>query len=204
MIFRQDRPTTPLTSALSSVELCRDLIAGLDDTDVLVTQLLQDMLQVATSRIVSYLNYDLERVERVATYNLTEDATKLSLACPIDPSVTRVDSLNSDGAVNKTIAASEYNLIHDRVYGNFTEDRYRVTYTAGYTAVANVIQAPHDLEYACRLLVAELWHSRGRSLSVTREELQGVSSVSYKERPYMPDEVLGLLEPYLRRGIIVG
>ena len=177
-------------------------------TDETEQNLLAFYIEEATDQIKNFCNRDfayetgiVEKIEGNDTYLLYVDRTPLA----------SITSITYEGT---TIAASNYEIWNagqgsirrdDRIFErSYDNDRYIVTYTAGYvlpgTSGANL---PPAIERACILLVKDMWQSRNREMNVSSERIDGVYQVTYAQGVSgggvgIPAKVETLLTPYRR------
>jgi len=182
----------------------------LNITDETEQNLLAYYIDEATQQIKNFCNRDFGRETDIVEKIQGNDTYFLSVA---KMPLTSIASITYEGTA---IAASNYEvwdagqgLIRrdDKPFEKSPDnDRYVVTYTAGYvlpgSAGANL---PADIEKACVLLVKDAWQSRNREMEVASERVDGVYQVTYAQGANgstgVPGKVQAMLRPYRKWNI---
>lgn len=203
----RDEPAT-VSGAYATVARVALELGVTSETDL---QLLAHYVKDATAAIETYCNRDFARQTGIVEKVQGNDSHFLYLK---RTPVLSIASITYEG---ETLAVSDYEIwdagagllrrdsqLWEKGYDN---DRYIVTYTAGYylpgTDDANL---PHSIQRACIMLAKQMWRAKDRDLDIQSEKVDGVYQATYtssagQSGSGLAADIEAMLLPYRRFNI---
>ena len=185
----------PAVRALTTVQAVRDYIGGIDAADTAAASVLTSFILAASSRVRVDLGYRPWRTRYAGEWVAPSDRATLYLGSPVDPFVYSI--VSSEGGEVMHFWA-DYGFVNSPFFLRGTT--YALDYEAGWPVGPAAVQVPPDLQQAVIEMVAQAWHSRGRSPDVASEDLDGVASLNFEPRR-TPVAVREVLDTYRLRGV---
>ena len=163
--------------------------------DTAAAQVLGDFILAASSRVRVDLGYRPWRTRYAGEWVAPSDRATLYLGSPVDPHVYSIDTAAGGEVTNFRVL---YGFVNSPCFLRGTT--YDLDYEAGWPVGPAAVQVPPDLQQAVIEMVAQAWHSRGRSPDVASEDIDGVASLNFEPRR-MPVAVREVLDTYRLRGV---
>ena len=198
MIIVETVTSEPAVRALTTVQAARDYVGGIDAADTAAASALTNFILAASSRVRVDLGYRPWRTRYTGEWIAPSDRATLYLGSPVDPHVYSIDGADGFATDEVTTFTVMHGFVISPVFRRGTT--YTVDYEAGWPVGPAAVQVPPDLQQAVIEMVAQAWHSRGRSPDVASEDLDGVASLNFSPRR-MPIAVREVLDTYRLRGV---